>query len=123
MIMGVMRRARHGALLVGGGWVSNTLCMPAPLCCLRSSHDSPPSGPPPGRLLCNYYTMRHDGSNDFPRHWVLQVSGHGGGSPPHVLHKSAGALRMVVALGLLWHEGVASGRSSLLKGAAPQALR
>ncbi|GBF97048.1 hypothetical protein Rsub_09521 [Raphidocelis subcapitata] len=29
---------------------------------------------PPHRLLCNYYTMRHDGSSDFPRHWVLQAS-------------------------------------------------
>jgi hypothetical protein len=25
------------------------------------------------RLLCNYYTLRQDGSSDFPRHWVLQV--------------------------------------------------
>ena len=28
---------------------------------------------PGHRLTCNYYYLRHDGSPDFPRHWVLQV--------------------------------------------------
>jgi hypothetical protein len=31
---------------------------------------------PQHRLLCNYYTIRHDGSQDgFVRSWVLQVTG------------------------------------------------
>lgn len=30
------------------------------------------------RLMCNYYTVRHDGSQDFMRSWVLQVGGRGG---------------------------------------------
>lgn len=30
---------------------------------------------PDHRLLCNYYTLRQDGSTDFARHWVLQVTG------------------------------------------------
>lgn len=25
------------------------------------------------RLICNYYLLRHDGSTDYPRDWVLQV--------------------------------------------------
>ena len=25
-------------------------------------------------LTCNYYTLRHDGSQDFVRNWVMQVS-------------------------------------------------
>lgn len=25
------------------------------------------------RLMCNYYTMRHDASPDYPRSWTLQV--------------------------------------------------
>ncbi len=25
------------------------------------------------RLMCNYYTMRHDASPDYPRSWALQV--------------------------------------------------
>ncbi len=25
------------------------------------------------RLMCNYYTMRHDASPDYPRNWALQV--------------------------------------------------
>jgi hypothetical protein len=32
---------------------------------------------PGHRLAPNYYVLRQDGSNDFPRHWVLQVGGWG----------------------------------------------
>lgn len=26
------------------------------------------------RLMCNYYTMRHDASPDYVRNWALQVT-------------------------------------------------
>ncbi|CAL8466648.1 g6184 [Coccomyxa elongata] len=29
------------------------------------------------RLMCNYYTMRHDASPDYPRNWALQASNDG----------------------------------------------
>ena len=32
------------------------------------------------RLAVNYYTIRHDGSNNYPRNWVLQGSGDHGAS-------------------------------------------
>ena len=28
---------------------------------------------PGHRLICNYYTLRHDGSSEFPLCWALQV--------------------------------------------------
>ena len=31
---------------------------------------------PSHRLACNYYTLRHDASVAYLRHWVLQVSSH-----------------------------------------------